>query len=307
MDLKLELVCVPVTDVDAAKKFYVEQAGFVADHDQRVNDGPALRAADAPRLGLLDLHRRGPSRPCRRARSRACNSSVADADLVRADFLSRGMQVGEVEELPWGRFVYFSGPGRQQVERPADRGLRAEAAVKLKLDLHDIYNRGDQIEKALQSIMDEAVAKKAPTRRDHPGQGIGAAEEARAALSRPQGHQGDVSPRREGQGQLRTRLRALPLEVTDAPAGSELALECAHPAEDHRSFMSHTLLRRARVRHRFVAALGCAVALLAAGAAVTPISAIASDPLRQLPGQRVSRRPGHGCRKRSANLTPTTT
>jgi hypothetical protein len=37
-----------------------------------------------------------------------------------------------------------------------------DGAVKLKLDLHDIYNQGDDIERALRSIMDEAVAKKAP-------------------------------------------------------------------------------------------------------------------------------------------------
>jgi catechol 2,3-dioxygenase-like lactoylglutathione lyase family enzyme len=57
MDMKLELVEVPVTNVERTKAFYVEQAGFNADHDHQVSDLPALRAADAVGLGMLDRHR----------------------------------------------------------------------------------------------------------------------------------------------------------------------------------------------------------------------------------------------------------
>ena len=56
MDIKLELIAVPVTDVDVAKDFYV-RAGFNADHDQTVSDETPLRPADAARFGVLDLHR----------------------------------------------------------------------------------------------------------------------------------------------------------------------------------------------------------------------------------------------------------
>ena len=52
-------------------------------------------------------------------------------------------------------------------------GGEHDGPVKLKLDLHDIYNRGDEIERALQAIMDEAVAKKAPLVEIIPGKGSG--------------------------------------------------------------------------------------------------------------------------------------
>jgi len=60
--MRLELVLVPVSDVDRAKAFYVEQAGFNADHDQVVSDGDPLRSADAARLGGLDRDRPRPHR-----------------------------------------------------------------------------------------------------------------------------------------------------------------------------------------------------------------------------------------------------
>ena len=74
MDWKIELVAIPVTDVDRAKAFYVDQLGFVADHDHQVKRRPALRAADPARLGLLDLHRDRHHRGRARHASRACRS-----------------------------------------------------------------------------------------------------------------------------------------------------------------------------------------------------------------------------------------
>ena len=69
--MKLELVMVPVTDVDRAKEFY-ERVGFVVDHDQTVERRGPLRAADPARVGLLDRDRPRPDRDGARARSTTC-------------------------------------------------------------------------------------------------------------------------------------------------------------------------------------------------------------------------------------------
>jgi catechol 2,3-dioxygenase-like lactoylglutathione lyase family enzyme len=109
MDLKLELIAVPVSDVDRAKAFYVEQAGFVADHDHRVNES----------LRFVQLT--PPGSACSIAIGEGLTSMVPgsleglqlvveDADAIRADFAARGLDVGDVAELPWGRFVYFKDP-----------------------------------------------------------------------------------------------------------------------------------------------------------------------------------------------------
>ena len=109
MDWKLELIAVPVSDVDRAKAFYVEQAGFNADHDHRVSDElrfvqltpPGSACSIAIGEGLTD----------------AAPGSVAglqlvveDADAARAELAGRGLDVGEVQDLPWGRFLFFADP-----------------------------------------------------------------------------------------------------------------------------------------------------------------------------------------------------
>jgi predicted enzyme related to lactoylglutathione lyase len=109
MDFKLELIGVPVSDVDRAKAFYVDQAGFVADQDQTVGDdirfvqltppGSACSIAigkglTAMKPGSLD----------------ALQIVVADIHEARAELAERGVDVSEVEVMPWGSFVYFSDP-----------------------------------------------------------------------------------------------------------------------------------------------------------------------------------------------------
>jgi catechol 2,3-dioxygenase-like lactoylglutathione lyase family enzyme len=109
MDLKLELIAVPVSDVDRAKAFYVEQAGFVADHDHRVNESlrfvqltpPGSACSIAIGEGLTSM---APGS------LEGLQLVVEDADAIRADFAARGLDVGDVAELPWGRFVYFKDP-----------------------------------------------------------------------------------------------------------------------------------------------------------------------------------------------------
>jgi predicted enzyme related to lactoylglutathione lyase len=107
MDWKLELVAVPVSDVDRAKAFYTEQLGFEADHDHRVSDelrfvqltppgsacSIALGVAQTPPGSLQGLQ-----------------LVVSDVDAARAQLVGRGVDVSEVQEFPWGRFVFFSDP-----------------------------------------------------------------------------------------------------------------------------------------------------------------------------------------------------
>jgi catechol 2,3-dioxygenase-like lactoylglutathione lyase family enzyme len=108
MDMKLELVAVPVTDVDRAKEFYVS-AGFNADHDHRVSDEvrfvqltpPGSSCSIAIGTGLTAL-------------APGCldnlQAVVMDAEAARADLIARGVAVSDVDEQPWGTFVYFSDP-----------------------------------------------------------------------------------------------------------------------------------------------------------------------------------------------------
>ena len=109
MDWKLELVAIPVTDVDRAKAFYADQVGFNADHDHVGQRRDALRAADAARIGLLDRDRQGRHR--REPGSvQGMQLVVADIEAAHAQLAERGVEVSDVQDFPWGRFVFFSDP-----------------------------------------------------------------------------------------------------------------------------------------------------------------------------------------------------
>jgi predicted enzyme related to lactoylglutathione lyase len=109
MDWKLELVAVPVTDVDRAKSFYVDQVGFNADHDHTVSDEmrfvqltpPGSACSIAIGQGIVD------STPGSVA---GLQLVVADVHQARTELLDRGVDVGEVQVFPWGSFVFFADP-----------------------------------------------------------------------------------------------------------------------------------------------------------------------------------------------------
>jgi catechol 2,3-dioxygenase-like lactoylglutathione lyase family enzyme len=108
MDMKLELVMVPVSDVDRAKAFY-EKVGFVVDHDHVVSDDvrfvqltpPGSACSIAIGKGLTQLEPGSLDN---------LQMVVADADAVRAELAERGIEVSDVDELQWGRFVFFADP-----------------------------------------------------------------------------------------------------------------------------------------------------------------------------------------------------
>jgi catechol 2,3-dioxygenase-like lactoylglutathione lyase family enzyme len=109
MDWKLELVAVPVSDVDRAKAFYVDQVGFVVDHDQTVSEDirfvqltpPGSACSIAFGRGIVD------SAP---GSLKGLQLVVADATAAREELAGRGVEVSDVQDFPWGRFVYFSDP-----------------------------------------------------------------------------------------------------------------------------------------------------------------------------------------------------
>jgi len=109
MDFRLELVQVPVSDVDRAKAFYTEKAGFNADHDHRVSDElrfvqltpPGSACSIAMGTGLSTMPP---------GSVQGLQLVVSDIHVARAELAGRGVEVSEVQTFPWGSFVFFSDP-----------------------------------------------------------------------------------------------------------------------------------------------------------------------------------------------------
>ena len=109
MDMKLELVPVPVSDVDRAKAFYVEKIGFNPDHDHQVNPDlrfvqltpPGSACSIAIGTGLTEM---APGS------IKGLQMVVADVRAARAELAGRGVEITEVEDMPWGSFAFFADP-----------------------------------------------------------------------------------------------------------------------------------------------------------------------------------------------------
>ena len=108
IDWRLELIQVPVSDVDRAKAFYVEQAGFIADHDHQLRRA-SVRPAHPARLGAAPSRSANGALPAAPGSHRACSWSSTTSS-AREQLLGRGVEVSDVEDLPWGRFVFFTDP-----------------------------------------------------------------------------------------------------------------------------------------------------------------------------------------------------
>ena len=109
MDWKLELVSVPVSDVDRAKAFYTEKAGFVADHDHAVSDDIRFVQLTPPGSACSIALGKGIS-DAEPGSAQGLQMVVADIQAARAELVERGVDVGEVQTFPWGSFVFFSDP-----------------------------------------------------------------------------------------------------------------------------------------------------------------------------------------------------
>ena len=109
MDWKLELVAVPVSDVDRAIAFYVDKVGFVLDHDRRVSEG--LRFVQVTPPGSACSIAFGEVITDAVPGSvRGLQVVVSSAAEARDHLLEHGVEASEVQAFPWGRFVYFSDP-----------------------------------------------------------------------------------------------------------------------------------------------------------------------------------------------------
>jgi predicted enzyme related to lactoylglutathione lyase len=121
VDYKLELVPVPVSDVDRAKAFYVDQAGFNADHDHTVSEEirfvqltpPGSACSISLGKGLVDTPP---------GSVQGLQLVVADIEQAHAELSGRGVAVSDVQDFPWGRFVFFQDPDAngwsvQQIQR----------------------------------------------------------------------------------------------------------------------------------------------------------------------------------------------
>jgi catechol 2,3-dioxygenase-like lactoylglutathione lyase family enzyme len=122
MDWKLELVAVPVSDVDRAKTFYVEKVGFNADHDHTVSDDLRFVQLTPPGSACSIAVGKGISDAIPGS-TRGLQLVVSDVAAARAQLMERGVEVSEVQEFDWGSFVFFSDPdgNRWAVQQLPDR------------------------------------------------------------------------------------------------------------------------------------------------------------------------------------------
>jgi predicted enzyme related to lactoylglutathione lyase len=109
MDWKLELVSVPVSDVDRAKAFYTDQVGFVADVDQRVSEEIRFVQVTPPGSACSIAFGQGIT-TAEPGSVEGLQIVVADVRDARAELAGRGVDVSEVQDFPWGSFVYFHDP-----------------------------------------------------------------------------------------------------------------------------------------------------------------------------------------------------
>jgi predicted enzyme related to lactoylglutathione lyase len=109
VDFKLELIPVPVSDVDAAKAFYAERAGFNVDNDVTVREGlrfvqltpPGSNCSVSIGEGITEM---APGS------LQGLQLVVDDIEAARDELAGRGLEVSDIQDFPWGRFVFFSDP-----------------------------------------------------------------------------------------------------------------------------------------------------------------------------------------------------
>ena len=123
VQMKLELIAVPVSDVDRAKAFYVDQVGFNADHDHAVSEDIRFVQLTPPGSACSIALGRGVT-DAAPGSVRGVQLVVDDIEAAHAHLRERGVEVGPVQDFPWGRFVFFADPDGnrwavQEIPRPA--------------------------------------------------------------------------------------------------------------------------------------------------------------------------------------------
>ena len=112
MEMKLELVPIPVTDIERAKAFYVEQVGFHTDHDVQPADGMRIVQLTPPGSGCSILLSTGLGEisEMQPGTIKGLHLVVADINQAREELAGRGVAVGKVDDLGGVLYVHFSDP-----------------------------------------------------------------------------------------------------------------------------------------------------------------------------------------------------
>lgn len=130
MDMKLELVAVPVTDVDRAKAFYTEKVGFIADQDHQVNENLRFVQLTPPGSACSICIGKGLTK-LKPGSLDLIQLVVEDVHKIHDELAGRGLEVSEVEKFDWGKFVYFNDPDGNKwslQELPARTSVSSSAA-----------------------------------------------------------------------------------------------------------------------------------------------------------------------------------
>ena len=107
MDWKIELVAIPVADVDRAKAFYVDQVGFHADHDHQVNEGLRFVQLTPPGSACSVVMGTGITQ-MPPGSQKGVQIVVGDVEAARKQLVERGVEASDVDVQPWGKFVFFA-------------------------------------------------------------------------------------------------------------------------------------------------------------------------------------------------------
>ena len=108
-DMRIELLQVPVSDIDQAKAFYVDKVGFNADHDHQVSDEIRFVQLTPPGSACSIALGKGLTTAAPGS-VQGMQLVVANVAQAKAEFAARGLDVGDIQEFPWGRFVFFADP-----------------------------------------------------------------------------------------------------------------------------------------------------------------------------------------------------
>jgi catechol 2,3-dioxygenase-like lactoylglutathione lyase family enzyme len=107
--MRIELVQVPVSDIDRAKSFYVDRVGFTADHDYQVNEDIRFVQLTPPGSACSIALTTG-TQQMASGSIEGLQMVVDDADVSRRELADRGVEVSDVQTFPWGKFVFFKDP-----------------------------------------------------------------------------------------------------------------------------------------------------------------------------------------------------
>ena len=123
VDMRIELIAVPVSDVDRAKAFYVDQVGFTLDHDHTVSDEMRFVQLTPPGSGCSIAIGSGLGANMQPGSIQGLQLVVDDIEAAHRELSDRGVEVADIQHFPWGDFVFFSDPdgngwALQQIVRP---------------------------------------------------------------------------------------------------------------------------------------------------------------------------------------------